>query len=461
MTKAIIKRLFEAQRHLHSTKTMKNSSRIFKGLISFFYGKIFHEPANEEVMKFFRNLSYVGLGTILSTIFSFSYNLIAGRVLGPSGYGGFTVVQSIAMFLYIPMLFGLHTAMMKYCAESKDQYQQHRILSTTYTLVICLTLASVLIYYIFRDQIAAIFSVNQEIVMLSIIFTVFFVFYTLATSSIRGLHLMRAYAIYQPIYGIILLSAFLIFISAQFYSFKAMVYSTCLAYGIVGLVITLRFLKDHLAFTIDRSWVPTLWKYSSLAVIGGLSFTLYTNIDRVMINYYMGFASVGIYAVYYYASFTVLTLISGIFTTVFFPTASRSQDKRAIYKKLNRTIPYLLILGIPIAITAEYVILLLFGKDYPLQLPLMLIFAVSAILVTWYGIYAWFFNSEGIEGSKLTVSGTLVIAITNVIFNVILIPLMGLYGAIGATTLAFALGLCYNFYYGKKFFMDPPKITDL
>ena len=231
-----------------------------------------------------------------------------------------------------------------------------------------------------------------------------------------------------------------------------MVYATYLAYAIVGSIIVLRFLKQYLMFTIDRSWFSTIWRYSSLAVIGALSFTLYTNIDRIMINYYMDVESVGVYGVYYYASFTVLTLVSGIFTTVFFPTASKSHDRSSIYGKLNKIVPYLLILGLPVALIGEYAILRLFGEGYTIQLPLMLVFAIAAILVTWYGVYAWFFNSEGIEGAKLTVSGTLIIAIANIILNVILIPQIGLYGAIGATTLAFSLGLGYNFYRGKRFF---------
>jgi O-antigen/teichoic acid export membrane protein len=452
MAKAITNRLNEGQRYLKSTTARNAISRLSGGLISFFYDKIFHEPAGEEVMKFARNLSYVGLGTVLASLFSFSYNIIAGRVLGPAGYGGFTLVQSIAMFLYIPMLLGLNTAMIKYCAESRDQDQQRKIISTAYGAIICLTVVSVMLYGIFRHQIATIFSVNQEIIVLSILFAVIFVFYTLATSSLRGLHLMKDYAVFQPIYGITLLSALLVFIYIQFNSFKAMVYATYLAYAVVGSIIVVRFLKQYLTFIIDRSWLSTLWKYSSVAVIGGLSFTLYTNIDRIMINYYMDVESVGIYGVYYYASFTVLTLVSGIFTTVFFPTASKSHDKSSLYGKLNKTVPYLLMLGIPAALIGEYVILRLFGKGYPIQLPLMLVFAFAAILVTWYGIYAWFFNSEGIDGAKLTVSGTLIIAIANIILNIILIPQIGLYGAIGATALAFALGLCYNFYHGKRFF---------
>jgi O-antigen/teichoic acid export membrane protein len=452
MDKKIIDRQIEEHPHSRSTTIRDAFSRRFGDIISFFYEGIFHEPVGDEILNFVRSLSYVGLGTILSTLFSFSFNIIAGRVLGPDGYGGFTLVCSIAMFLYIPMIFGLPVAMIKYCAESSDHSQQRRIISTTFSIVICLTIISVIIYGIFQNQLAIIFSVDQEIIILSVLFAVLFVFYTLAISSLRGLHRMREYAIFQPIYGITLLSALLFFIYIQFYSSKAMIYATYFAYGVIGSIIVLRFLKAHLTFTIDRSWFSTLWKYSSLAVIGALSFTLYTNIDRIMINYYMDVESVGIYGVYYYASFTLLTLVSGIFTTVFFPTASKSNDKRSVYRKLNKIVPYMLMLGLPLALVGEYVILRLFGEGYPMKLTLMLAFAFAAILVTWYGIYAWFFNSEGIEGSKLTVSGTLIIAIANIILNFILIPQIGLYGAIGATTFAFSLGLCYNFYRGKRFF---------
>lgn len=454
MVKAKVDRQIEELPPLKRTTIRNTFSRFFAGQLSFFYERVFFEPAGEGVIKFVRNLSYVGLGTIVSSIFSFSYNIIAGRVLGPGGYGSFTLVQSIAMILYIPMLLGLNVAMIKYSADSRDRHQQQKIISTTYSVVICLTIVSVLLYSIFIQQVAVIFSVGQEIILLSVLFAMLYVFYTMATGCLRGLHKMREYAIMQPIYGVTLLSALLFFFSIQFNSFKAMVYATYLVNGIIGSVIILLFLKKYLIFTIDRSWFSTLWKYSSLTVIGGISFTLYTNIARIMINYYMDVESVGIYGVYYYASFTVLTLFSGIFTTVFFSTSSQSHDKKSLYEKLNKTIPYLLFLGIPVSLIGEYIILLLFGKGYPIQLPLMLVFAVTAVLVTWYGIYAWFFDSEGINGAKLSVGGALIIALVNIILNIILIPQFGLYGAIGATALAFAFGLCYLFYRGRIFFTD-------
>lgn len=429
-------------------------SRNSVAILSFFYKKIFQEPMNEEVENFVKNISFVGFGTLLSTIFSFLFTVIGGRMLGPSGYGSFTLVQSIAMILYIPMLLGFNTAMIKYCAETTDQDRLSRIISTTYIIVVFLTAISTILYVIFINQLTASFSVNQEIIWLSIIFAVLFVFNTLTTSTLRGLHLIKGFALFQPIFGLTLLSTFFIFLFIQPPSFKAMVYANFLAFAIIGCVIVILFLKKYLAFRVDRVWLSTAWKYSNFALIGGLAFTLYSNIDRILINYYMDVESVGIYGVYYYASFAVIGLFSGVFITVFFPIASKTSDKKLLYHKLTKTIPYLVIFGIPGVLIGEFIILHIFGKDYPIDFPLMIAFAVTAVLVTWYGILAWFFNSEGVNGVRLTVSGTLIIALVNVMLNVILIPQIGLYGAIAASALAFTLGLSFNYYYGSKYFRD-------
>jgi O-antigen/teichoic acid export membrane protein len=265
---------------------------------------------------------------------------------------------------------------------------------------------------------------------------------------------MKGFALFQSIFGFILFVTFLIFISIQPPSFEAMVYANYLAFGFIGCVTVIIFLKKYLLLRVDRLWLSTAWRYSNIAVIGALAYTLYSNIDRILINYYMGVESVGIYGVYYYASFAGIGLLSSVFITVFFPTASKILDKKIIYHKLNKIIPYLLIFGIPGVLIGEFIILNFFGKEYPINYPLMLLFAISAVLATWYAMYGWFFNSEGVNGARLTLSGTIIIAIANLVLNIILIPKIGLYGAIGASVLAFALGLWYNYYFGKKFFMD-------
>jgi O-antigen/teichoic acid export membrane protein len=415
--------------------------RTFINLITFGYERIFHEKMSDEVKKFFKNLSYVGLGTIIATIFSFAFNILAGRILGPSGYGEFTLVQSVAMFLYIPMLMGFGTAMVKYNAEKEDYNRQHTIISTTYILVFIFTIVSIIIYYLFPSQISNLFSVSKEIFYLAIVFAVLFVFYILTTSTLRGLHEMKKYAIFQPIYGIILLSAFLIFVFVNFISFRSMVFSMCLAYGITGGVI-LAFIRKYIRFEFDKTWVDKLARYGGYATIGGVSFVFYTNIDKILINMYMTVADVGIYRAYYFASVGITGLFFGIFNTVFFPVVSKCDDKKAIFKKIGRFTPYLIGFGLPLMVLSEFVILKLYGERYPINRSLILLFAIVSILIVYYGIYDWTFCSEGMIGVKLVNVSTVIIAITNVALNIYLIPRVGLFGAIASTAIAFFVGIC-------------------
>jgi len=409
-------------------------------LISFSYEWIFHEKMSDEVKKFFKNLSYVGLGTIIATIFSFTFNILAGRILGPSGYGEFTLVQSVAMFLYIPMLMGFSTAMIKYNAEKEDLKRQRTIISTTYILVFIFTIVSIFLYYLFSFQISNLFSVSGEIFYLSVVFAVLFVFYTLTTRTLRSLHELKKYAIFQPIYGIILLSAFLVFIFINFISFKSMVFSMYLAYGIMGGII-LAFIRKYIRFEFDRSWADRLARYSSYAIIGGVSFVFYTNIDKILINMYMTVADVGIYRAYYFASVGIAGLIFGIFNTVFFPVVSKCDDKKAIFKKIGRFTPYLVGFGLPLIIISEFVILKLYGGGYPINFSLILLFAIVSILIVYYGIYDWTFCSEGMTGVKLVTISTIIIAIINIPLNIYLIPRFGLFGAVASTAIAFFAGI--------------------
>ena len=404
------------------------------------YERIFREKMSGDVAHFLKNLYYVGIGTIVATIFSFSFNIFGARILGPTGYGTFTLIQSISMFLHIPMVFGLSTALVKYNSEKEDFNKQRCIISTTYIMVFISIVISLFFYYLFSTQISNVFSIPKEIFYASVIMAFLFVFYTLTINAIRSLHKMKMLSVLQPIFSIVLLVSFLIFISMNFISFNSMIFSMYLAYGITGGFISL-LIRKYLRFTFNPPIAKILTKYGIFALFSSISFTLVTNIDKIFINKYMYVEDVAIYNSYYYASINIIGLFFGIFITVFFPTISKYKDKTVILKRVNKFIPYLIILGLPFILICEFIILNLYGEGYPIYFPMMLIFAITSILVTWYGIYAWIFNSQGDKGVKFTLFGTGTIAITNILLNIYLIPHHGLYGAIVATASAYCTGI--------------------
>lgn len=108
---------------------------------------------------------------------------------------------------------------------------------------------------------------------------------------------------------------------------------------------------------------------------------------------------------------------------------------------MDRLVPYLFILGIPLVFALEFVILKLYGEKYPTNLTLMIIFAIAAILIMYYGIYTSIYNSEGLKGIKLTNISVGMIALLDIILSIIFIPKLGLLGAVGAIALSFLSGI--------------------
>ena len=416
---------------------MTNSYSILFALTNTIYRAIFHEEISTEVEKFIKNLSYVGIGTIVASVFSFSFNILAGRWLGPLEYGTFTLIQSVAMFLYIPMLLGFHTAMIKYNAEKIDFLRQRRIISTTYILVFVFTVVSLLVYFIFSKEIMTIFSISSEVFYFAVLFATLFVFYTLTTGTLRSLHMIRAYSRLMPVYSAFLLFAFLtsVFVFREL-SFKSPLFSMLLAYGMTGGII-LAILRKYLRPEISREWAHKLHRYSVYSLMGGISSVLYSNIDKIFINKYTTVSDVGLYWAYNYSFTTIILLCTTIFVTVFFPVASMCSDKMMLFKRIKKITILVIICGWPIAVSTGYVILKFYGGSYPFDLSLTLLFATAGLCIAIDKLYGQLLSSGGINGIKVTSFAAIVLALVNVLLNILLIPQFGLNGAVTATIVGY------------------------
>lgn len=431
--------------------------------MSFVYGKVFHEEVNDGVIHFFKNISYVGFGTVIGTTFLFTFYVLVGRLLGPVEYGKFTLVQSISMFLYIPMIMGYNNAMIKYNAEEESFDRQRDVISTTYILVVIFTTVSVLIYLTIPQKILEFLSIPSEIFHISIIFAVLYVAFTILTSTLNGLHKIKEFAIITPIHSSILLFTFLYIIFVNPLSYKLAIFSMFFAYLITSSLILI-YLRKYYKYRFNKSWANILTNFAIYSIIGSLTFILYTNIDQILVNMYMSTENLGIFNAYCFASVNIASIIFNVFNGVFFPFASKCKDKTMILERLSKIRLHLLVFGVPIISVIEFVILNIYGKAYKISISLMISFAVVSILIIYYGIYNSTFCSEGMSGVKLANKSSILIATINVILGIYLVPLLGLIGAVISTTIALIIGTYYLLERGKYLhydkIMSSPQVID-
>lgn len=414
--------------------------KILNFILLSFYSKITREGPGEGIINFIDNFYYVLIGSLGSTILLIMFNILAGRMVGPYNYGTFILIQSIAMFLYLPMVLGINTSLVKFLSERDDFDDKSRIISSAYLLIFSSTLMSTLIYLFFMSEISKLISIPENLFTLSIIYAISFTFFVTTTNTLKGLRELKKYSILQFVSNVLILVLFVLLFWFKIETFDSLLISTFISYGLITAIIIIRN-RSFLEISLIKGTMQALLRYGLLTHLGGASYIIYTNADKLFINKFMSFESIGIYNAYYYSSVNVAILFSGMVVTVLFPMVSRQKGQLKIIKLVNKFIPYVIALGIPMIFISQLIIVRLFGNMYHLDYLLMIVFAITAIIYFIYDVHAWILCSEGEKGVRIALSGSLCIAIAAIILDIFLIPAFGLIGAISSMCIAYLIGL--------------------
>ncbi len=410
-----------------------------------FYTFIFKEEPSQNIKVFIENLWYVAIGFGFYAVFAFSFQVAAGRFLGPSEYGKYALVQAISMFLLIPMNLGVSTALIKYNAEKEDKKRQSEIIFTSCFIVVVLSFACSLIFFAFASYLSKLFGISMPSFQLAILFALLGNLYITIISIFRSLHKNKEFSFFQALYGFLVVFLLLFFIVNKYVSFRGAVFATYLAYATISLLSVIR-LYQYFSFSPSKLWFKKILQYGSYASIGVTAFAFLSNFNELVINKYLSVSEVGIYNAYYFPSVGILSIFLSIFVTVFFSTASKYPKKEMILKKIDRILPRLFLMGVPVIFVVEFVMLKLYGSKYPIDYVLMSEFILTGFIIFSYGFYDWTFCSEGVYGVRLSALVVLVVAAVNIALGLAMIPKIGIHGAVISLGTGYLAGIaCFQF----------------
>jgi len=419
------------------------------------YRRVFNAEMSPAEGDFAYNLSLVGAGTFISTALVAVFSILGGRLLGPEEYGRFTLVQSIATFLHVPMMMGLNTAMLKYGAEKGELTRQKTIVSTAHVIIAGVTGISVALMLLFSGPLSRLFATTPELFRFSIYFALLYALFTLAQTTLRSVGRMRAFALSQPVQAVVLLIAFAFFILLGSLTFHSMVYSKLTAFAITALVVHLLHNRHYFRFGFNAAWARTLSRFASAAVIASIAAAFYGHIGKIIVARYMTVADVGIYGAYWTATMSIAGILWAVFNMVFFPAASSYRDKRPLLRRINRLVPFIIVLGIPAVMGTGYLILLLYGGDYPFNLWWLALFATAAILFVVRGFYSSLLTSEGHRGALLNSGAAAATAGVMLALSLILVPAAGIAGAMMAAIVAYLARSALLLWRGRRYLQEP------
>ena len=425
--------------------------KLVTGLIGIVYRRVFSREMSAAEGDFAQSLSWVGIGTFIATALIAIFSVLGGRLLGPEEYGKFMLVQSIAMFLHIPMVMGLDVAMLKYNAEGDDANRRKSITSTAYAMIAGLAAVSVAVMLLLAGPLSGWFAAEPDLFRFSVYFALLYSFFTLTQTTLRSIDRMRPFAISQPVHAVILLIAFASFIILNRLSFAYMVYAKLIAFAGTGVAIHVLHSRQYLVASFDTAWARTLTRFAFATLMTLVAVAFYGNIGNVIVARYMSVADVGLYGAYFTSTMSIASIGWQIFNMVFFPTASRYRDKRPLLRRINRLVPIVIILGTPLIMGAGYVILQLYGGEYSFSIVWLALFAAASVLFIARGFYSSLLTSAGPGGAFLVSTAAVITAAIMVTLSILLVPVLGIAGAMAAAIAAYLTGTAVLLWRGHRY----------
>jgi len=401
-----------------------------------------------------------GLPGILSFLSLYLYT----RLLAPEQYGSYALILASAGLLNTIIFQWIRVSVLRFLPRFKDN--RNRLLSTT---LVSFIVASTIVGTIFF--ILSFLNINIQNIKGNSYTITFLVTLSMGWFELN-LEMLRS-QLSPKLYGLISLGKAILTLGTSIYLIE-------LNLGVMGLMIGVlvgNILPSFLVLNklwkgvglrdFDKTILKELLIYGlPLTATFTLSYIIYSS-SRFFLGYFGDARDVGIYSVTYDFAQQTLLLLMMIINLAAYPIIIRTLEKEgteAAQKKIEENVVLLLFVSLPatvgLGVLSPNISNVLFGSEYRSIAQQILPWITLVGLMQGLKIYYIDLAFQLGKRTNLQIWPVLISAIINIMANWILIPIFGIFGAVYASLISYAISIIISFIMSKKIFLLPFPIKD-
>jgi O-antigen/teichoic acid export membrane protein len=397
------------------------------------------ETREMEVQR--HGLMYL-FSTIGITVAGFFATMFFAHWVGAAVLGTYFLFLSYYGILSLFSDSGIGTAAVKRISEGKDQDAYYTVSLFLRLLVFLVTIA---VFVLFRHRFvdlneAGLFWVLIGVVGIGII-------NSQIGTSIAGTNRLGLAASTSLLNNLVRIGVQVVLV---YVGFEVMGLIGGLVAGILAqIAIESRFIDLHLArFTWEQ--VRNVFTYSIWAFLTSSGNTVFEYVDIIVIGYFMTVAEVGVYGICWTFSSCAVFVSMALQNTLFVKVSRwhTEGDSAAVSISLSRACTYALLFSVPILCGGLFLggplLYYLYGADFATgAVPLVLLIGMRVIQSV-QNIYFTYLMGLDRAREAFLVTGTM--ALTNLVLDILLVPLYGIAGAAFASLVTIAVSTLFARY---------------
>jgi O-antigen/teichoic acid export membrane protein len=380
-----------------------------------------------------KNTFWLSLSQIFARLFKFILVIFAARILGPTGWGSFQYVLSVASTFFILSDWGIGNLLIRDYQQKEDFKEMVHTGSLIRESLAFLSLLIALISSLFFENpdFRKVFIILSFFLFLSNLRDYIINFFQAVQKMERQFFIVFIESSLTLILGIIFILKFKDILSFALAYFLGMFLSFLYALKLGKNFLI--FLKPKINYDFIKYY---LVNGLPLVLFGMLGF-IFFNTDQIILGKLKGVETVGYYSI---AIKIILILVTfpSLFLASLFPQLALSVNDRERLKKIfKKSIPFILLISslifILIFIFADF-LPLLFGEKYIPSIKPLKLLSLILIFLPLTNLFDNFLFSINKQWQDFFI--TLFCAILNLVLDFLLIPPYSILGAIYATLIA-------------------------
>lgn len=391
-----------------------------------------------------------GMGSIIVLLLGFVSSPIITRLISPEEFGKMSMFNTVTSVISILAIIGMDQSFVRFFYDENEE-NRGRLLIKSIKIPLLISLILIIFIYLNRFYVSKfiIGDYSNTLIYLLLIQILGLVISRFSLLSIRMAQKGKLYSTLQVIgklsYIVLVISIFTI----NGNNYSTIVYSLTLSNIIVVLISI--FLQRDLWIGGIKNKVKLNTNTNELIRYGyPLLFTmiitwLFESTDKISINMISGYTELGIYS----SAFTIVALLNNLqsmFSTFWTPVAferyrNNSEDKE-FFRSMHRTIAVIFLMTSVMVILFKDTIILLLGEKYKEASFIMPFLVFSPIMYTVSETTVLGINF--LKKPNLHIYIAIVSCLTNIIGNIILVPIIGAKGA------AISTGISYIVFFSMR-----------
>ncbi|MCI5522538.1 MAG: flippase [Spirochaetia bacterium] len=410
-----------------------------------------------------KNAVYSFIKALMNLAFpliSFPY---ASRILLPAGIGKVNFANSVIEYFTLAASLGIFSYAAREAVRVRDD---KHALNKIFREILTINLISTAVSYCLLFFALVFVSKFSEYRVLLIVCASKILFTTIGVDWIFNVHEEYKYVTVRSIiFQIISLVLLFVFVRTPD---DYVAYAFMGVFSSVGSNVCNIFYSRKFVNFFDRTKIEIKKHLKPIFTFFGMSVAtkMHTAIDSVMLGFMLTDTAVG----YYSAANKIKNLVVGLITAILATLLPRStyyigknqtdDYNKIISKSLNLTLFFSLPAAIGIMLVAKPLILLFSGEDFLAALPSMLIMSPVIVFIA-IASFADCMILIPRRMEKVSLQSQIIGCTVNVIFNFLLIPVWGVFGAAASTFFVEGIITFYKFLFSRKFIKNTGIVKNL